>query len=984
MANRVSSRRLVGRDHALELLLGLVRRAGEGDGGAALVVGEAGIGKSRLVNEFARRAREDGTLVLVGECVDLAEAELAYAPVVGALRAVVRERSEPGLVKLFGAARGELARLLPELGDPGPSIQASLGQTRLFELLLGVLSRLGQERPVALVIEDVHWADSASLDLIAFLVRNQRSERLATVVTFRSGELPTEHPVRARLAELEHGGRAQRIELDPLSPEHVAEQVLDITGAPPTAELSHALHDRAGGNPFFVEELLAAGDGDELPDSLRDALLVRLRRLSERAREVVGVAAVAGRTIDHRLLRSLVVMEDDELIGALREAVAQQVLISDGLSYAFRHALLREAVYADLVAGQRTPIHAALAEKLSLEPTLAVDQAAVAAEIAHHWTAAGEIDAALAASVRAGAAAERMYAIQEARRQYARVLELWDRVAEPERLTGLPRSTLLARAADAEWLAGNETRAVALAREALEHPELQRDDAGAARVEERLANYLWGAGDSDGALQAARRSVARLDGREPSADRARALCAEGRMLVMRSRNQEARERLEESLEVARALGASSEEAQALNYLGGALAFLGDYTGGIERLRAAVRIARESGSQARGLSQYENLSEVLAEAGQLEHARDVASEGIAAARDVGLQRSYGLVLMGRGALCALALGRTREAGELTRAALELGEETFFAFNVLEARARYELVRGEFDAAERHLAAADAMAARIGDPMWTGPVAAARAELELWRGQPLAAAEIVRAALAVGPERQCLQHTSELHAVGARSLAELAVAARARNQDPAACTEAATLLARLESTLTGAFPLGGAPPRVSADIALCRAEVRRACGDSDYDTWAAAVTAADAAGHSTRSIYARWRLTEALLEDSIRDRSETALREAAHRAAATEHEPLTREIGALARRARISLTTDPGPGPAAHFGLTPRETEVLRLLAGGLTNKQIAATLYISDKTAEHHVSRILGKLGVSTRTAAGSLAHQLGIRQPDAG
>ena len=527
----------------------------QGHGGTVLVVGEAGIGKSRLVSEFAGRARERGTLVLVGECVDLAEAELPYAPIVGALRAVVRERSEPDLAKLFGASRSELARLLPELGAPGPGVQGSVGQTRLFELLLGVLSRLGQERPVALVIEDVHWADSASLDLLAFLVRNQRSERLATVITFRSGELSPEHPVRARVAELEHGGRAQRIELDPLSPEHVSEQVLDITGTPPTAELSHALHDRAGGNPFFVEELLAAGDGDELPDSLRDALLVRLRRLSEPAREIVGVAAVAGRTIDHRLLRALVVMEDAELIGALREAIAQQVLISDGLSYAFRHALLREAVYADLVAGQRTPLHAALAETLSVEPTLAGARPRWPPRSPIIGPRPGEIEAALAASVRAGAEAERMYAILEARRQYERVLELWDRVAEPERITGLPRSALLARAADATWLAGDETGAVALAREALEHPQLQHDDAGAAQVEERLASYLWTAGDSDGALQAARRAVARLDGREPSADRARALCAEGRMLVMRSRNREARERLEESLEIARTVGA---------------------------------------------------------------------------------------------------------------------------------------------------------------------------------------------------------------------------------------------------------------------------------------------------------------------------------------------------------------------------------------------------------------------------------------------
>ena len=351
MGNRVSSRLLVGRDHELSLLLELAQRASEGGGGAALVFGEAGIGKSRLVSEFARRAGEQGALVLVGECVDLVEAELPYAPIVGALRAVVRERSEPDLTKLLGAARGELARLLPELGDPGPGVPGSVGQTRLFELVLGVLSRLGQERPVVLVIEDVHWADSASLDLLAFLVRNQRSERLATVITFRSDELSPEHPVLARLAELERGGRAQRIELGPLSAEQVADQVLDITGTASTVAFSQALHDRAQGNPFFTEELLAAGDGDELPVSLRDALLVRSRRLSDRGREIVGVAAVAGRTVDHRLLTELVAMKDGDLIAALREAVAGQVLISDGLSYSFRHALLREAVYSRSCGG---------------------------------------------------------------------------------------------------------------------------------------------------------------------------------------------------------------------------------------------------------------------------------------------------------------------------------------------------------------------------------------------------------------------------------------------------------------------------------------------------------------------------------------------------------------------------------------------------------------------------------------------------------
>ena len=983
MGNRVSSRRLVGRDQELSLLLELARRANEGAGGAALVLGEAGIGKSRLVSEFARRAGEQGALVLVGDCVDLAEAELPYAPIVGALRGVVRERSERDLAKLFGGARGELARLLPELGEPAPNVPGSVGQTRLFELVLGVLSRLGQERPVVLVIEDVHWADSASLDLLAFLVRNQRSERLATVVTFRSDELSLEHPVRARVAELERGARAQRIELGPLSNEQVAEQVLDITGAPPTAAFSQALHDRAQGNPFFTEELLAAGDGDELPVSLREALLVRPRRLSERGLEIVGVAAVAGRTVDHRLLTELVATEEAELIAALREAVAEQVLTSDGLSYSFRHALLREAVYSDLVASQRAPLHAALATALTAQPGLAGTPTGSAAEIAHHWYAAGEMEAALAASVKAGAEAERVYAIQEARRQYQRVLELWGRVAEPERIAGLPRSALLLRAADSHWLAGDATRAVALARAALDQPDLRRDNERAALVEERLASYLWGAGDSDGALQAARRAVARLQDGEASVHRARALCAEGRMLVMRSHNQEARARLEEALALARAVGARGEEAQALNYLGGALAFLGDYPAAIEHLRAAVRIARETTAQTRGLSQYENLSEVLSEAGHLEHARDIAAEGVAVAREVGLERSYGLVLMGRGALCALGLGRTTEAAELTRAALELGEQTFFAFNALEARGRYELVRGDLDAADRHLAAAEAMGSRSGDPMWAGPVAAARAEVALWRGDAQMAADIMHKTLAIAPERQCLQHTSELHAVGARALADLALAAEAGRQDARTTAGPATLLARLEDRLTSAFPVGPAPPRVAADIALCRAEARRAVRDLDHDLWTAAITASDLAGYTNRSIYARWRLAEALLERSERHRAEAVLREAAHKAASIQHELLAGEIAALARRARIPLTTgDPRASAPGHFGLTPRETEVLRLLADGLTNRQIASTLYISDKTAEHHVSSILGKLGVNTRAAAGSLAHRLGIRPTD--
>ena len=973
----------MGREEELGLLMGLVRRAANGEGGAVLLTGEAGVGKSRLLGELGRRARDDGTLVLVGECVDLATAELSYAPIVGALRQMVRDRSEPELVRLMGSARSELSRLLPELGEPAPAVAASGGQARLFELLLGVLSRLGDERPVLLMLEDIHWADSASLDLISFLVRNQRSERVAIVATVRSDELGPEHPLRPLLAELQRGGRAQRIDLAALSRDEMAAQVAGITGSKPRSEVVERLFDRSQGNPFFTEELLAVGVDSELPASSREALLARLDRLPPPVREVLGVAAVAGRTVDHRLLSLVSRLPERELIGALRDSVAHHVLVSDGLHYTFRHALLREAVYGDLVASERAPLHAALAAALADQPRLATTRTSQAAEVAHHWSAAGEERPALTASIQAGAEAERVYAIGEARRHLERALELWQRVDDPERLTGIARSDLLRRAADAAWLAGDEPRAVALGRAALDEADVQNDPIRAALVHERLATYFWGAGDSDAALRSARAAVELLPSDPPTAHLARALCGEGRMLVMRSRNEEARRCCEEALVVARVVGARQEEGVALNYLGSALAFLGDYRHAIDHLQQAIRISQEAPAGARGCPEYENLSEALAEDGNAEAGLELALEGIRVAHELGVERSYGVVLRGRAALCALAVGRLEDVDRLTEQALDLGAESFFGFNALEARGRYEVLRGDFAAADRHLGMARAMAARSDDLMWAGPIAAVSAELELWRGEPREAVGLVTAALALAPERECLQHSSEAHANGCRAYADLAQSARGLGDTAGgqrAADAALELRSRLEHRIGSSFPLGQPPARTRVDVALCSAEAARAHGTSDTALWQQALDAAQAAGHRGRVVYAGWRLGEALLDWGDRDRAEGVLTDATVLAGQLGHQPLSRELRALARRARIRAVDAVDTSELDHryreLGLSPREAEVLQLLAEGHTNRQIAAQLFIAEKTAEHHVSRILNKLGVRTRGAAGAIAHRI--------
>ena len=333
----------------------------------------------------------------------------------------------------------------------GPADQAA--QSRLFELLLGLLGRLAEQAPLVLVVEDLHWADRSTRDLLAFLVRNLRRERVLLVVTYRDDE-PGQQRLGPYLAELDRGGRVERIELPRLDQAQTAAQLAGILGPPRPPTWSTPCSPAREGNPFFTEELLAvvrAGSG-ELPATLRDLLRGRVQALPDRARQVLAVVAVAGRQVSHRLLAAVAGLDDRALVEALRAAVASQLLVTtpgeDG--YEVRHALLREVIDADLLPGERARLHADLAQALTEQPELADGPPAVAAaELAAHWDAAGEPTRALPARVQAGLAAERAHAFPEAQRHYERALELWEQVTDPDRAAGLDRVELLTRAADA-------------------------------------------------------------------------------------------------------------------------------------------------------------------------------------------------------------------------------------------------------------------------------------------------------------------------------------------------------------------------------------------------------------------------------------------------------------------------------------------------------------------------------------------------------
>jgi tetratricopeptide (TPR) repeat protein len=633
MGGRVASPTFVGRVEELQVLEAARRRAADGEPAVVLVGGEAGIGKTRLVAELTNRCAAHGTRVLSGGCVPVGDGALPYAPIVEALRALVAEVGVAAVRELVGPSWPELARLLPTLGEPegtGPTEQAA--QSRLFELVLGLVGRLGEQAPMVLVIEDVHWADQSTCDLLAFLVRNLRRERLLVVVTYRNDE-PGHERLGPYLAELDRGAPVQRMELPRLDQVETVAQLVGILGAAPAVELVDALFARSEGNPFFTEELLAAvraGRG-ALSPTLRDLLRGRVKVLPDRAQHVLAVVAVAGRRVPHRFLARVAGLDDRDLAEDLRMVVALQLLVTrpgeDG--YEFRHALLGEVVDADLLPGERARLHAGYARALTDQPELAgVSAAVAAAELAVHWDAAGEPTRALPARVNAGMAAERGRAFTEAQRHFERALELWELVPNPGRPAGLDRVDLLARAAEVSAVTGAIVHAVGLLEDAVDQVDPAADPVRAGVLLAHLGTHRRTARDEPGALAAFQEAERLLAGAPPSAQRARVLAAHAQTLTWVWREKEAIAHSEEAVAVARAVGARAEEARALDILGACLDH-DDPNRAIALHMEARRIAEEIGDAETVVSTYMNLSHVLAGVGRDSEALHDAREGLPA-------------------------------------------------------------------------------------------------------------------------------------------------------------------------------------------------------------------------------------------------------------------------------------------------------------------------------------------------------------------
>ena len=1003
---RIASPTFVGRAAELAALDEALDDAAEGHTTTVLIGGDAGVGKTRLLDAWNERARGRGARVAEGSCLDLGETGPAYTALVEALRHLLGGLDPGDEESLVGPDRGVLARVIPELAN-GPERGTfgqhlpRLAQTRLFERLVDVLHRAAIGGPVVLELEDIHWADPSSRAFLLYLAEVSRESKLLVIATYRPEQADTDPAFRSTLGQLLRRPRVATLPVPPFDQGEVREQLTGILGRAPSNALLTAIHARSEGNALFAEELLAAGDpGANLPTSVADATATKVADLSEAARSVLRVASVVGRTATYEVLRSVTSFSDAELADALREAVRARLLepVHIGETYRFRHALLQEAIYEETLPGERRRLHAAVAEALADDPDRPPEDPDLAPRLARHWYEAREFDRAFRASRAAAAAAEQQSAYAEALTHYERMLELWDRAADARR--DLTRAGVRERAAWSAFLAGDLATAARHGREAVKELQAAPDRALEIRVLDQLSWTLTRLG---GDPEEASLPLAAMDpdGR-PAAERLVILVHRVTKLREAGGYGAALDMARPLVGLARSANDPALQARAAMVLADLL-LEHDVDEALHTLEPAREVAALSGDAVLESDVDQAICEALLQGGWHSELLTAAQAAAEFAGRAGLGRWARPVFRYYQAWAHLQIGELDKCLETVQLAL-VDEPTGRSLALLElVAAQAATAAGAFGAAAAHLEAARLPGASEAQELGRGWLATARAELALAERPFDDVRRIVNAtAHHLAGNRPYSGMSSSiwwLVAVELGAEAERAESAHAA-KDGLVLDDVRASVASMTGYVDDVREQrdrAGIPDRgrMRGYDALIVGHVARIDGRDDPALWVAA--AAEFPSSSVEALTARYRQVEAMLATKA-SRDEVAAVMADAHAAAVEigARPLVDRFEALARRARIDLrpstvaapaddvefaaTDEAAPGSAAlrKRGLSDREIEVLTLVAAGFSNHDIGTRLFISDKTASVHVSHILGKLDVASRTEAATIGVRLGL------
>jgi DNA-binding CsgD family transcriptional regulator/tetratricopeptide (TPR) repeat protein len=1054
----------VGRDGAFARLAAGLDGAAHGRTRTLLVDGTAGVGVTRFLDEaIARMQAIREPMTVLRSAAWPVGADEPYGPIVRAIGPALQALPAKDLADLLGPSTPEVLRLLPDLGSRLAEVDAPDGagistaperrQARTMEGILGLLGRLGERRPVVLILEDLHLADAATRALVVFLSRISSEQRLAIIGTHQLDVVTRDDPWMADLDAIVHGPRTpDRLTLPPLGRDELAALIEGIEGERASASLLLLVAERSGGLPLVAEELLAARR--ELPSasltgSFDDLIMARLAIRSQECRRVLRLLSLAERPVAlDRLAAVAATFEldssrpaprsvsgpradggvlDADLWAGRAEALAGGFIVEADAAVAFRHASIGRAVARDLLPIARTRHHAALAASLGGPPSAQ----------AWHWLAAHQPGAARVATIEAAAFAGSRHAPADELASLESALSLPEGPmpgASARRRTVPPsdRVDLQVRASQAAFAVGRISRATAFLESAIGGLDARRDRVRSGLLHERLAHIRRAGGDPAGAMLAARRAV-ELVPREPSPERATVLAGLAQLKMLDGVFSEAQRLARDAIRVARACDpvARAQEIHATTTLAVALAWGSDPAVSIDLLREAERAARAMDDQDALFRVRANLTTVLDLVNRRTEAVEVAYEGIEDARRAGLEAVYGNFLAGNVAESLFFLGRWSEAYALSSRAI-----TWLPVGVVYLLAVLQLAILEIEMeagadASRILGRTVLEFGAVREPQLAGPYYLAAASFALWRG------DIADASRSVDHGWKSVRATEEwvlvarIAAMVAQVDAAAAAEARIRRQlAPLAASRRRT--SEIVAAATALVRAGGAPAssgsrRVAeASLATARAFQRRLEGDDDPAVWDRVARGWSMLEAPYDVALARWRQAEAVLASGAgrpgRIDAKRPLLEAVELGLALGAKPLLRELRELAGRARIGLPpavdtlldgpasgsgiapareasvvgpTDssngrsdliravagdpPSPARRAHaFGLSPREREVLALVAQGRTNREIGERLFISQKTVGVHVGNILSKLEVSGRVEAAAVAIRLGL------
>lgn len=950
----------IGRTAELRMLAGRLTEVRDGTSRTILVGGDAGIGKSRLLARFARSAREAGAHVLVGACEEHFGDPMPYGPLLEILEAFGREDGE----RLGGPA---YRRLIEFFDFDAPDMTSP---QQVFLAVRKMLEQVGTDAPVVLIVEDVQWADPSTLDLVRHLAQGRpQDRRLLLLCSYRTRDLASDHPLAQMMAGTTFLRRTERIELPGFTMAELRQFLTaEQGGRRVDPRLVQRCFDWSDGIPFHAEQLVAAGALDSpadlhLPDDTRSVVLARLSGLSTDALKVLRVAAVAGRAVSRRLLRQVSGLPADALGFAVQECFDRQMLVTgrDEDLYRFRHALLREAVYQTTVRDTQVDLHLAMARALTADPDLSRTEGSAAAELASHWFQAGSWPEALAAAVNAGHAARRTLAFGSAEAQFARALQSWPRVRDPEKVAGVSQEQVLLYAAEAARWSGDADRALAYIDQALAVDGGERT----GELNERRATYLWEMGRRPEALTVYEESAALLEGQPASAVKARVLAGIALADLHAGRYLDGRDKAAEALATATEAGTRAEEGRALNVSGLALGILGD-PAGIERLERAIDIARAENHIEDLLRAYGNLGLILEHAGRLRDAAETTTKGLEEARQFEVANTIQAMILANNASAALVLlGDWDEAEKII---VEFTQDRSPAESIYPRLTLAEIMvlRGAYAQASQLLDSI-ADADHGDDPRFLGPLHSVRALLALGEGDLYRAGDAVRHGVeAVGGGENRLE-LLRLCAAGLRCAADLAAAG-----DRVAAVALGDWLARA-GWKSRAEELDR---ETSQLVRLCAAERKRLRGRETVAEWSRIASGWAELDRPYEAAYARWRQACVMYATGARAEARQTARTAYQAVKTLGAEPLRAALARFAAEMGLDLGDRPPPARLP-YGLTRAEFETLRLMGEGLDANAIANTRGVVRRTVETQQGKVYRKMDVRSALEAVAKARRDG-------